>query len=85
MTISIAVSSPREPGWRPAQTVFRGSWSGRPAARAAETDEGGVRRLAALQVRWRCSVVADVDGRVRPGEALMSFASKLKLPMTEIR
>jgi hypothetical protein len=41
--------------------------------------------LAALQVRWRCSVVAGVDGRVRPGEALMSFASKLKLPMTEMR
>jgi hypothetical protein len=39
--------------------------------------------LAALQVRWRCSVVAGVDGRVRPGEALMSFASKLKLPITE--
>jgi hypothetical protein len=70
MTISIAVSSPREPGWRPAQTVFRGSWSGRPAARAAETDEGGVRLGAALQVRWWCAVV-DVDGRVRPGEALM--------------
>jgi hypothetical protein len=49
------------------------------------TDEGGVRRWAALQVRWRCSVVAVVDGRVRPGEALMSVASKLKLPLTEMR
>jgi hypothetical protein len=85
MTISIAVSSPRELGWRPAQTVFRGSWSGRPAARAAETDEGGVRRWAALQVRWRCAVVVGFDGRARPGEALMSIASKLKLPITEMR
>jgi hypothetical protein len=85
MTISIAVSSPREPGWRPAQTVFRGSWSGRPAARAAETDEGGVRRWAALQVRRRCAVVVGFDGRARPGEALMSIASKLKLPITEMR
>jgi len=26
-----------------------------------------------------------VDGRARPGEAFMMFASKLKLPMMEIR
>jgi len=26
-----------------------------------------------------------VDGRARPGEAFMMVASKLKLPMTEIR
>jgi hypothetical protein len=49
------------------------------------TDEGGVRPWAALQVRWRCAVVVGVDGRVRPGEALMSIASKLKLPITEKR
>jgi hypothetical protein len=40
---------------------------------------------AALQLRWRCSVVVGVDGRARPGEAFMMVASKLKLPMTEIR
>jgi hypothetical protein len=85
MTISIAVSSPRELGWRPAQTVFRGSWGGRPAAPAAETDEGGVRPEAALQVRWGCSVLVGVDGRVRPGEAFMKVASKLKLPSMEMR
>jgi hypothetical protein len=86
MTISIAVSSPREPGWRPAQTVFRGSWSGRPAALAAETDEGWRAAVqAALQMRWRCSVVVGVDGRARPVEAFMMVASKLKLPMAEMR
>jgi hypothetical protein len=85
MTSSIAVSSPREPGWRPAQTVFRGSWSGRPTAQAAETDEGWRAAVqAALQLRWRCSVVVGVDGRARPGEVLMSIASKLKLPLLEI-
>jgi hypothetical protein len=36
-------------------------------------------------VRWRCAVWIGVDGRARPGEALMMVASKLKLPMTEIR
>jgi hypothetical protein len=40
---------------------------------------------AALQVRWRCAVWMGVDGRARPGEVLMMVASKLKLPMTEIR
>jgi hypothetical protein len=39
---------------------------------------------AALQVRWRCSVVVGVDGRARPGEVLMVIASKLKLPGEEI-
>jgi hypothetical protein len=40
---------------------------------------------AALQVRWRCGEWMGVDGRARPGEAFMMFASKLKLPMMEIR
>jgi hypothetical protein len=43
-----------------------------------------VRLVAALQVRWRCAVVV-VDGRDRPGEAVMSIASKLKLPLLEMR
>jgi hypothetical protein len=57
----------------------------RTTGRAGGNDEGGVRPLqAALQLRWRCSVVVGVDGRARPGEALMSIASKLKLPVMEI-
>ena len=81
------LSSPREPGWRPAQTVFfRGSWSGRPAARAAEPGRRWLAAAgAALQVRWRCAEWMGVDGRARPGEAFMMIASKLKLPITEIR
>jgi hypothetical protein len=43
-----------------------------------------VRPQAALQVRWRCSVVVGVDGQARPGEMFMKIASKLKLPVTEI-
>jgi hypothetical protein len=35
---------------------------------------------AALQVRWM-ALVLGVDGRARPVEALMMFASSLKLPM----
>jgi hypothetical protein len=36
--------------------------------------------MAALQVRWMCSVLG-VDGRAGPVEALMMVASKLKLPI----
>jgi hypothetical protein len=36
--------------------------------------------LAALQVRWMCSVLG-VDGQARPVEALMWIASRLKLPL----
>jgi len=43
-----------------------------------------VRPQAALQVRCRCLVVVGIDGRVRPGEAFMVIASRLKLPGTEM-
>ena len=87
ITISIACPLPARPGWRPAQTVFfRGSWGGRPAARAVEPGRRWLAAAgAALQVRWRCAEWMGVDGRARPGEAFMMFASKLKLPITEIR
>jgi hypothetical protein len=81
------LSSPREPGWRPVQTVFfRGSWGGRPASRAVEPGRRWLAAAkAALQVRWRCAEWMGVDGRARPGEAFILVASRLKLPITEIR
>jgi hypothetical protein len=59
------LSSPREPGWRPAQTVFfRGSWGGRPAA------GGGTRTKVACGRAGRASgalEVCGVDGCRRAG------------------
>src|SRR5262249_3687690 len=83
ITSSIAVSSPRELGWRPAQTVFRGYGAGdRPRVRRIWTDVAMRPPGAALQARRMCSVVR-VDGRDGPVEVLIWIASKLKLPVTE--
>ena len=77
MTISIAVSSSRGPGRRPARVVLRARWGGRPAPRAAT--EGGV---AAGRPRFGCAVevLRSRSGAQAPGGSAPRFTSELKLP-----